>query len=345
MVKKSFFRKRTPEEISGLNPKRIYIPRGLVEKIWNLGDNESLELRFPLIPLHFRSGVQSQARASRRDYKHGALIHVHQPETREQAYSYPYIPLTARMKAFDEAIRELKEEEINFIGLCWHPVQSLDRRWRVTPFDVSIEGTKIYDYALNRVGGIPVQEKYAKSEIVQREGGQIFCKVPSRTKGRERYHVVLMNVPTKQGDEKKAIVWGLKSNYEDGREPERRTFLHHLRYEWRSGSRTSDIFVFSPHDVAAYLAAIRRFWDGLKNTVPLEMNPFPLPSRQWARFYDLSDNNVVIYDPTLESKTKLRNLHLDEKCILLSRSIKVKGPYETAFWDPKRDGPLRNYWR
>ena len=171
-----------------------------------------------------------------------------------------------------------------------------------------------------------------------------MCKVPSRTKRQERYNITLMNVPLLPGREKNAIILGLKSQYGSGRESKRTTFLHHLRYEFLSGPKSSDVFVFGPHDVAAYLAVIKKFWQGLNNTVPLEMNPFPLPSKAWADYYGKLCNNVMIYDPTLTSRDKLRNLHLDEKCILLGRSIKVKGPYETAFWDPARDGHIKNYW-
>lgn len=346
MVKKSFFKNKTPEEMRELfKVHRVYTSRNLVERIWNLdSESESIELRTPIIPANFLVGLKSQAQASRKNYKHGLLIHLNQPNTREEAYNYPYTPLTARMKAFDEVFRNLREEEINFIGITWHPLQTRDRRWRIAPFDVSLEGTKIYNYAVNRTPGIEVKE-YTEAEIIKREGGQILCKVPSRTKRKERYQINLMNIPVIQDREKNAIIWSIKSQYIEGKEPERTTFLHHLRYELISGTKGSDVFVFGPHEIAAYLAIIKKCWQGLNNTVPLEMNPFPLPSKAWARFYDKLNNNIMIYDPTLSSKEKLRNLHLDEKCILLGRSIKVKGAYETAFWDPARDGHLKSYWK
>ncbi len=329
-----------------LQVQRIFTHRFLVDRIWGLDRaTKALELRAPLIPASFRQYVKTQARASRKNYKHGPVIHIHQPLTREQAYGYPYIPLTARMKSFEAAFKDLREEEINYLGIAWHPVQTRDRRWRVVPFDAVLEGTKLYNYAVNRAGGIETEERYTNAAVVQREGGQIFCTVPSRTKGRERYHLTLMNVPIMQGKEKNAIIWSLKSQYEPGSEPERTTFLHHLRYECSAGSQGSDIFVFGPHEVAAYLAAIKRYWHGLENTIPLEMNPFPLPSKKWASFYEALNSNVMIYDPTLAGREKLRNLHLDEKCMLLARSIKLKGAYETAFWDPERDGPIKNYWK
>ncbi len=345
MIKKKFFRKRTPEEMRDLNVTKVYTQRGLVGKIWDLNPKkEAIELRTPLIPAGFLFGAESAAQASRRDYKHGKLIVVDQPQTRGEAYDYPYIPLDARMKALDDALRNKKEEEINFIGITWQPVQGNDRRWRVVPFDVPIEGVKIYNYAVHRAGGIQVIDEYTGAGIVQKEGGKILCKVPSRTEGRERYSVNLVNVPIIPGKEANAIIWGLRSQYEEGREPERTTFLHHLRYEGSRGPKTSDVYVFGPHEVAAYLALIRKYWKGFDNTVPLTMNPFLLPAKAFAEYFDKLDNNVMIFDPTLRSNDKLRNLHLDEKCIMLARGIKAKGVWDTVFWDLKRDGPIKDYW-
>ncbi|MEK6934166.1 MAG: hypothetical protein AABW75_04810 [Nanoarchaeota archaeon] len=347
MIKKLFFRKRTPEKIEEeLKVKRVYTQKSLVDRIWDLDpDAEAIELRTPLIPSKFFFKAKNAAEASRKNYKHGELICVDQPESRQEAYDYPYTPLDARMKAIDDALRDKKEEEIKFVGFTWQPVQGTDRRWRVVPFDVPIEGVKIYDYAIHHAGGIEVQEKYTDAGAVKREGGQILCKVPSRTKRKKRYEINLVHVPLLPGKEANAIIWSLRSQYESGKEPERITYLHHLRYENPKGPKSSDIFVFGPHEVAAYLAIIRKYWDGLANTVPLTSNPFPLPSKKYIEYSDKIDNNLVIYDPTLKSKKKLRNTHLDEKCILLARAIKVKGPWKTIFWDPSRDGPIKNYWK
>ncbi|MBI2632081.1 hypothetical protein HYW75_03695 [Candidatus Pacearchaeota archaeon] len=346
MVKKSFFRKRTPEEILELKISRVYSQRGLVDRIWDLDPNsDAIELRTTPIPLRLLLGTYSAAEASRKDYKHGLTIHVDQPQSQKEALEYPYTPLAARMKAIDESLRDRKEEEINFIGITWQPILGTDRRWRVVPFDVPIEGVKIYDYALHRANGIEVLNKYTDAGAVMREGGQILCKVPSRTKRRERYKINLFHVPIHKETKINAIIWSLRSQYESGKEPERLTFLHNLRYEYPKTQKSSDIVVFGPHEIAAYLATIRKYWDGLNNTVPLAANPFPLPSKAYVDFSEKLDNNIVIYDKTLTSRNKLRNLHLDEKCILLARAIKVKGIWNTVFWDPSRDGPIKDYWK
>ncbi len=119
MARKSFFRNRTPEEIqASLKIKRVFTQRGLVDKIWNLDTSqEAIELRTPIIPSRFLFRADNSAQASRRDYKHGDLITINQPESRKEAHDYPYIPLESRMMALDESFRGKREEEINSIGI------------------------------------------------------------------------------------------------------------------------------------------------------------------------------------------------------------------------------------
>jgi len=54
-------------------------------------------------------------------------------------------------------------------------------------------------------------------------------------------------------------------------------------------------------------------------------------------------NNVLIFDPTLTSKHKLRKLHLAERSILLARAIGKFGHDEIAYWEPGRDGKIKDY--
>jgi len=345
-MKKSFFKKKSPAQMcDGLNMKRVYSPRNLAEKINELDKNEGIILQFPITPVRFRFPDIGSAESSRRNYKHGSLIAIDQPQTRTEAFDSPYIPLIGRMKAIESAMKDLKQEEINFLGIFWHPVQGRDKRFRVVPFDVPISGVEIDGYAQLMAGGIGVNDKYIDAKKVETEGARLLCSVPSRTKKEGRYHLNLVNVPIVPGKEANAIILGLKSQFEDGREPGRVTFLHHLRYESARSQRGSDIFVFGPHDVAAYLAVVRKYWKGLENTVPLVCNPFPIPSKEFAVFSKKLDNNVLMFDPTLSSKDKLRNIHLDEKCILLARDIKVRGVWNTIYWDARRDGKTKDYFK
>lgn len=347
--RKKFFRKRTPDQIlDELSSRRVCTGRNLVENIWeDLDENsQALILMFPIIPPHFLSSFKSQAQSSRKDYKHGLFVPVVQPATVEESYQMTqngFIPMNGRMQALDTNTRGKDEREINYLGISWKPIQGNDGVPRFVPFDAVHEGIKIYAYAHQHGSGIEVNANYTNSQIVQREGAQVLCKVPSRTKRMERYHVNLRHVPLLQGKEENAVVLSLKPHYEEGEVPERTTFMHELLYRSDSGRAGSDRIVFGPHEIAAYLAIIRDNWKGVNSTVPLRMNPFPIFSKGLFKFAEKLDSNILVYDPTLQSKRKLRNLHLDERCILMSRAIGVKGVWKTVYWDSRRDGSLKEY--
>src|SRR3989344_8299348 len=110
MSKKSFFEKRTPEEIQELNVKRKYVQRGLVRSILDLNpDSEALELRFPIIPIRFFFRDEPSQVASRKCYKHGDLIALEQPLTRQDALVCKDIPLAIRERSFTNALAGLRE--------------------------------------------------------------------------------------------------------------------------------------------------------------------------------------------------------------------------------------------
>lgn len=343
MNRKSFFDKRNVREMRDeLVMNLVWETKGLVDRIYELEEDEGLVLQFPLIPPTFLGKQGKQAPESRKHYRWGEFLPIKQPGTLQEAYDCaPYIPLIGRMHAFDE-LRNRDEEEIECIGISWKPVQGRDRLMRVVPFDAIVEGVKIFAYSCNQGTGIEINKKYTDARVVQREGGQVICKVPSRTRKKGKYRMVLSHVPLVAGKEENAVVLSLRSNFIE-EEPGRETFLHNLRYAYESGGGTSERVVFGPHEVAAYLATIKHDWKKLNATVPLRMNPFPLPSLNFFRYARKLDNQVAISDPTLESKDKLRNLHLDEKCRLLGWAIGIRGAWETAYWDPKRDGSLSKY--
>lgn len=345
MERKSFFKKRTPRGMhEQLQMKKVYWQRGLVERVWDLQDNEGIILMSPIIPLKFLRGSDSQATSSRKDYRWGNFLPVKQPQTQEEAHNCaPYIPLIGRMQAFDD-LRGVDQRDLSYVGISWRPVQGTDRVLRIVPFDAVVDAVSILNYAHSTGTGIDVDMNYIDANIVQREGGKVICKVPSRTKKRGKYRLTLNHVPLLPGKEENAVILSLNSSFM-GFEPERGTYLHDLRYASAPGRQVSDRVIFGPHEIAAYLETIREEvkCKGLDGAVPLRMNPFPLPAREFFQYGQKLDNNVLIFDPTLQSKDKLRNLHLDERSIMLGRAIPVRGAWNTVYWDPQRDGPLVKY--
>lgn len=345
MAKKSFFQEI---EIRNLKFSRAYTQKNLIEKIDNLANDEALEIRTQIIPGKFFINSENGAQAARKCLKHGDLIAISHPKTIRECYNSCETPSTL-MAADFEKIRKMKEHEINFIGYSVRPNWG-DRTKRVTHFYALPEGARLFSYAEQKAGGIIV-EIYKDAKIVAREGASAVVQVPSRTEKMPRYVYRLEHVPIVKSPWNLAIVLGLKPKIEidekseeviRGR-PTHETYL--IRYNWENDLRKSSIITYYPHDVAAYLGIIKRE-HAEKNTTPLEMNPFALPSKHQARFYTRLNNNVMIYDPTLKSKKnkdKLRKLNLAEKCILLSRAIGKFGHDDFSFWDPNRDGKIRDY--
>ncbi len=335
--RKSFFNERTLEEIKSLRIQQVSRQKGLVKRILDLDFNEeAIELRVRITPGRFFSNVATSAEASRKCYKHGEMISLSQPQSQEDAYRMNEIPLAIRARDFSR-LKGMKEEEVNFIGYTFRPVQGRDRRKRVVPFVWLPEAVRIFGYAENRTQGIVVHP-YDDAARVRVEGASILSLVPSRTKKNPRYKIRLEHVPVNGNTERKAIVWSLRSDFEIDS-------MHskfNIRYKWELEREASDVFTFYPQAIAAYIATAGTFWKQY-NLTPMEMNPFALPSRKETELYKKLCNSVVIFDPTLKSKDKIRKLHLDEKCILLARSIAVQGHDATFFWDPERDGKLKDY--
>jgi len=339
--KKSFFNERTSAEILKMDLKRVDRARGLVDKILALNPaGEALQLMAQITPGRFYAGGLDSREASRKCFKHGELIALSQPYSEYEALASKEIPLAVRMRDFAK-LQGMREEEINFVGYSWRPVVG-EKRKRIVPFVFLLQAEQLFAYS-EGVGGIEVKS-YDDARRVTKEGATVVCKVPSRTEKHGRYLVTLQHVPVDNGTGKRAAVWGLKHKFDSGEEPGHTTYSD-IRYSWESAREGSDVVRFNPHSIAAYIAVIKHY-NTQHNLTPLEMNPFALPSKLGADFYKRMTNNVVIFDPTLTGKQKFRKLHLDEKSILFGRLIGNVGPQESVYWDPARDGRLKDYdWK
>jgi len=346
-MEKSFFKDQTISEIRKLHIHRVFSPKNLVSKILDLDPSEdALEIRSLIVPGGFYANVESSREASRKCYKHGDLILLSQPLTQKEAYQSKKIPLAIMERDFNK-LTKIKEEEIGYLGYSFRPVQGRDRRKRVIPFVWILEGARIFSYSENILEANPREDigitinAYDKSARVKKEGAKILCKVPSRRVKHPRYIIRLENVPVEGNKERKAIVWGIKSDFEIDPEHSR----YNIRYTWEKEREGSDVFTFYPHDIAAYFGVIKEFYKN-HNLTLWEMNPFSIPSKEMADFYKKLNNNILIFDPNSKNKDKLRKLHLAEKSILIARAIGRLGYDRTMFWDPNRDGKLKDYeWK
>ncbi len=343
-LRKKFFIEREESEIRAMRPKQVFIARGLVRRILDLDPAEdALELRFPLLPVKFQGTNLSVSQSTRKAYKHGDYYALAQPLTQGEAIASTRSPLQIREESL-EALKQLPEHQNYLLGYSFTPVQGKDRRKRVVPFVWIMEGTKLFTYSeniTNQEQGIIVKP-YADSIRVAREGAEIPIAVPSRRQKEPRYKLKLSHVPVVDRPEKNAVVWSIRSTYEDGREPEHSRF--NIRYKYDSDVESSDVHFFYPQDVAGMLAVSKHFfYQRNGNKVPWDMNPFAKPSQKAADFNTKAGNNILVYDPKLKSKSKLRKPHVAERSILMARLIGVLGHGETMFWGRERDPDLKNY--
>lgn len=346
MAKKSFFVERTVAEIRELGMQETGRHRGLVRTIDDLDPaSDGLIVRAQLIPGRFFIGSGNQAKASRKAYKHGDLIALSHPSTKQGCYESREIPLMIRARDFAR-LGEMKEEEINFFGYSVRPEWG-DRTRRVFPFAWMPEGVRLFSYAEISAGGVKV-EAYPDARKVRANGASVVVSVPSRTKKNPRYRFRLTNVPfVSQTPENLATVLSLRPHtvHDEAGEPIVGRTPHdsyNIRYGYEDDRESDNPITFYPHDLAGYLGIVKTQLTE-HNLTAMEMNPFALPSRHQARFYMKLCNNVLIYDPTLGGKEKLRKPHVAEKSLLLARAIGVFGHDDFAFWDPARDGKLRDY--
>ncbi|MFH1408318.1 MAG: hypothetical protein ABIH34_00255 [Nanoarchaeota archaeon] len=340
MTRKSYFNQRTATEMRDLLMKQFSRGRGLTERILDLHPaDECLEVRVRITPGRFFRGNRTGSEASRKAMKHGDLIKLSQPELQREAYHTSETPMDVIARDFKE-LEETREDEIQFIGYQWRPVQGNDREPRIVPFVSLPEAVRLFEYAEEMTGGITVQP-YDDSMRVGREGANIITSVPSRTRKKARYGLTLEHVPIKARKERKAVVWSLRPKY-TGSTGEPKDTQYSFCYTYDHQRQESDRVVFNRHDIAAYLAVIKHE-EARGNLTPMEMNPFALPSQLMADFYNRLNNNVLIFDPSLQPLDKRRRLHLDEKCILLARAIGVLGHDATIERDFLKDGELKDY--
>ncbi len=354
MTDKPFFKERTTDEIKALVNRDVYTPRGLVRRIADLPQDKAIVLRSVLIPGRFLAFpyVETQADASRAWLYHAGeegrgneMLYLDQPRTAEEARISTENPFQVRKRAL-ETLADKREEDVKAIGRCFRPFAGTsDQRLTRVPFYIDFEGAKIraYEESCTRQGAV-VDTRYANVQEVANQGARIPVQVASRTRGKERYHVVLNHVPVIDNPEKRVIAWNIRCQFGNpegersrGEEPGQET--------WSRVKYTSDTFTAVPQFAAANFAVIQNY-ARRGNLTPMEQCQFAFPSKfAVEQIWRKLGNNILVYDPILQRKDRLRKLHLAEKSLLLGRTV-ARGnflPEEIFWWEPQRDGRIRDY--
>ena len=317
--KKSFFREATKAEIG----KKNFVKIAKLSDIANLSNNEFTIIN-PLVPRGYES--------TRKFMKHGLEVKPRRYYSLDQAVIDGRTPVQLREQAFNNLKRH------DYCGYTFLPI-GRDRRKRKVSLIECLEGAGIYAYS-NQVRGTEIKIKpYADSKRVRRDGAEIICNVPSRTKGEPRIKFKLVSVPIVDCSEKHIVSLNIGSDHSCLAK------RFNIRYRYTDDKESSGIFNICAHEIAAYLKVIDYYW-GEKNIIPLQMCQFAIPSQETVDFYLRLMNNVLVRDNSLQSKDKLRKPDRGDREIGLWDWVDNLGHDRTFYSKKSRDGDVADYnWK
>ena len=317
MARKRFFKDWSAAEIRLGRERILETSSGLINRILSLEEEEALLITRDLIPNDFQG--------SRKYMKHADDVKLKRFSSLEEAVAGKKKPRELMMDAFDN----LKSPFVS--GYSFKPVMGPDKRKRKVSLVECVEGAKIFSYVHQPGSGFVSSIDVVPYDEVGRvaiEGADIVLRVPSRSKRASRYEFKLMGVPVNESED----MWALWQNLSTTHDPKFKTY--NIRYGWPWKKESSRFLNFSSHEVAAYLAIAEHYWKEDRNPIPWQMNPFAVPTKLTADFYNKLSGQCLI-----KTGGKTRELNNGEKEILLWALVKRKG-YETTF-SPK--GKLRDY--
>lgn len=339
--RKSFFEERDVNEIRGLSVRRVNTSRCLIDKIMDLDpSHDALQLDFRLLPGRFFRRDAKGSVAARKAYKHGDYLPLSHSRTLTEAIRDKRLPHQIREEDF-LTLMGMNESDVNIMGYSFRPVQGSDRVKRVVPFAWILEGARLFAYAINETAQKIEVKPYDDAERVQTEGAVVSVSVPSMTAGKQRYMIRVEGVPVVNNANRHAIWTTTKTSYAEGKEPEHRFWS--FGYKYGSDREGSKSIIFYPHCFAAIMGVARHYMMNEDNTTPWDMNPLAKPSVKTANFYRVISNNILVFDPTLKAKIKLRKLYVPEKSIAIARFVVKFGPMDTMFWRAGVDPKLHEY--
>jgi len=326
MAKKAFFKENTKSKIKKKN---------LIKIIENPEDFNSLEIinikkdDYVVVPSLVPSGYES----ARKFMKHASEVWPKRFYSIEQAIKQGKTPVQLREQAFNNIKGPC------FCGYTFLPL-GRDRRKRKVSLIECLEGARIYAYANQQTKkGIEIKP-YADAKAVRKQGAEIICSVPSRTKGKPRINFKLISVPVIDSPEKYAIALNIGSDHSC---PSKR---FNIRYKYTDDKEASGIVNLCAHEIAGYLGVIDYYWNEEKNIIPLQMCQFAIPSQETVDFYLRLGNNVLVKDRHLKTKDKLRKINRAEKEIALWSLVQNLGHDKTFYSKKSRDGDVADYnWK
>jgi len=362
MAKKDFFQTRTSGEIKKLQTDVVKNPGGLVDRIESLNPmSEGLILDFPLFHPDYNLNddeIYTARRTMRGELRDRSgrgfpsYVGLEQPRSVKSAYAESRMPVEIRMEAFVK-MADVPEEENNYVGFLRRPITG-DRVPILTSFWAIMEGAKLDAYTGRVCENLPNPNAGACVERVY--GPNVIVKVPSRTKGHNRYTIRWENIATSEaGKNARVLAWGSRPVFgsvtASGNFHESLNGIPtHLTYNvghHKDGSSSREFTPLYPHGVAAHQTLLRYFLKEVRDRTPLRASQIPVPSRADAAFWNKLENNILVKYIGENGKESFRPLRIDQKSILMARRVgkyaATPGIPKAMYWDGIRDAHIANY--
>ncbi len=324
MPKKEYFRVPTVAKIiRGYEP--VDSRGNYVDEVLSLRDNQVLVIENSIIPSGFKT--------PRKFLKHGNFVELRTPRDLEESVESSMYPWILRKNAFD-SIDSMYNAGYSFKPFGEHQDDKRTRRVRLVE---CLEAERILAYGHQTGFDIEVEKVYGKASRIPKDGARIRVSVPSRTIKHDRYEFYLDSVVLDSNDPNKfAIANGISSTLSM---PAKEHNWRHNYYKDKEDSRTFNLFA---HEIAAYYKVMFQQAKKRKpNISPLEMSPFPIPTKLTRDFYKKLISMVVVDDPSLKSRQKLRRLNKAEQEILLWDLVRKFEYVVTMYSTRKEDGRLQ----
>lgn len=318
--KKQFFQEPTKAQIKKLG--LIGIDSDLVERVLNSNPGVIIERR--LIPDKYENAKKFQ--------KHGPDIKIPRIHVLEDG-SIP-VPIRLREQVFDSTPNKA------IAKYSTKPFGGTDLRTRNVFLDQCVEATRITAFSHH---AFPKQSEdvcliqlhpYDTSRKVAEEGATVPVKVPSRRKNVPAYEFNLISVPVINNENKFAIINSLASQGYGAKVKQ-----YSFGFNYLEDKESSNHFNWYAHEIAAYWKIAELYWTRNKNIIPLEMNPFAMPTQFTVDFYKNLISRVLIRDESSSAKDNLRKLNKAEINIMLWGLVHKYGHDKTFFATEK----LRDY--
>lgn len=324
---KQYFQTPTLAQITR-DSRPVYVsrPYKFVEKAFGVEEGEHLVVNSMLIPPRFKT--------AKKFLKHGDFVEIPTPESIDEAVEKYMVPWLLRQEEFNSI------HSIYNAGCSFRPFADFqdDKRERRVRLVEKCEALRGMSYGAQTGFDIDMIKAYDDAERVSKDGATIAVTVPSRTKKQPRYKFNMQSIVIDSNDPNSyAIANGFYTTIDI---PVKRWSFRYNFYDDKEDS--SVVNIFAPEISPFYKFMMQELHDEYNpNKSVAEMSPFGIPTNLTVEYYKRLLSKVVIYDPRLKSKNKLRKLNKAEQEVMLWALVKETDYNQTFFrMLNSRDGPI-----